>query len=130
MKQKYYLDINGDKVEVTEEIYTEYMRAKWREENQKRRDRKRNSSLEELKNNGQEVSDYYNIANIVEDLFIKEELRKIILQLTKEEQKIIHYKFYFNKTEREIANRLNLSQSTIHRRLIDIYKKIKFFIEK
>lgn len=33
MEKKYYIKINDMKVEVSEEIFTEYMRAQWREEN-------------------------------------------------------------------------------------------------
>lgn len=125
MKQKYYLNINGIKVEVTEEIYTEYMRAKWREETQARRNKQRNFSLEAMNEQGRELCDNNFLEDEIDNIFLYKELQNALLQLSKEEQRIIGYRFYDNYTEREIGELLNVSHQAVHKRLNTILRKLK-----
>ncbi len=70
MEKKYCIKINDTKVEVSEEIFTEYMRAQWREENQDRRNKKRNCSLEAMNEQGKEITSVSFIEDKINDIFL------------------------------------------------------------
>ncbi len=129
MEKKYYIKINDMKVEVSEEIFTEYMRAQWREENQDRRSKKRNCSLEAMNEQGKEIASVSFTEDKINDIFLYKELQNALLQLNKREQTIIGYKFYANYTEREIATKLNISHQAVNKRLNTILKKLKVFLK-
>ena len=59
-----------------------------------------------------------------------EKLRKGLSALSDEELYIIDHLIYQERTERELAKKLNISQNTVHIRKVKILEKLKNFLEK
>ena len=59
-----------------------------------------------------------------------EKLREGLSTLTDDELYIIEYLIYQEKTERELAKKLHISQIAVHKRKVKILEKLRKFLEK
>ena len=138
----------GQFVEVTDEVYTAYMRG----------DRKMRYFEADLKSerpvygsNGEikqvlpsredsldrlmeeNTRQFATAAESVEDVVIRklvvDKLHTALIQLTKEERDFICALFFDEKTESEVAKGLGVSQQAVHKRKNRILKKLKNFFE-
>lgn len=135
--------VEGNLIEVTGEVYEAYMKGdrkiryfemdlKTEKIYVKENDRvavipSREDSLERLmEDNAEQFAD--NSEN-VEELAIRkvtyETLYKALNKLTKEENSLVYALFFENKTEREMAVLMGISQPAIHKKKIKILKKLK-----
>lgn len=142
------LYINGQPVQVSEEVYREFMRAEEKERYFMRRLKKgrflvdseqqtvtyipsREASYEQLL---EEDWDFPSPGETVDDTAVKayllEKLQEALHSLSDEEMALIQELFYLEKTEREAAALFQLSQNTIHYRKNRVLKKLKRFFEK
>ena len=120
MADKNYIILKcGTKIQISEEIYKEYNRAKVREKNRYRDDKKRIVSLEEMCEFGNELSVLKlqkSVEDIVLDNLMKEKLQEALLTLSKDEQILLNEIYYNRRTEREMAKMLNISQFGVNKR--------------
>jgi RNA polymerase sigma factor (sigma-70 family) len=130
---KRYIWLDGEEIYVNEDVYNEYMRATWREENRRRACEKHECSydflcehdLDEQTVRGQALVD-----EIVADKLLLEELYLALEELTADERDIINALFFEDKTERNLSAETGIPHSTIHSRKNAILKKLKKFFEK
>ena len=136
--------VRGQFVEVTDEVYTAYMRGdrKMRYfENDLKCERpvygsngeikrvipSREDSLDRLME--ENARQFAVNAESVEDVVLRkltvDKLHTALLQLTKEERALIYALFYEEKTEREYAEQLGLYRNAVHVRKIKTLKKLK-----
>ena len=91
----------------------------------------REVSLEHLSEKGEQ---FFDNSPSVEDTVLKsiqiESLQEALLTLTEEEAFVIKAVFYENKTERDVAALLGVTQPALHKRKNKILRKLKLFIEK
>lgn len=130
--------VRGQFVEVTDEVYTAYMRG----------DRKMRYFEADLKSERPVYGSSGKLAGIffhepvqgilpagesVEDVVIRklavDKLHTALMQLTKEERDFICALFFDEKTESEVAKGLGVSQQAVHKRKSRILKKLKNFFE-
>lgn len=130
MCKKYFIYVKGKKVPVSEEIYRAYMRPVWREKKKKERNKKYhdkyNKSNKEcsLNNKRKDL-----IGDITVDKVLLDTLLKALPKLRYDEQQLIDRLFVKEKTEREVAKEIGVSQQAISKRLTKIINKIrKLFI--
>ena len=143
MSRKYIMK-NGTAVEVSEEIY-EYLtrsdrRIRYVEKDLKRSRYiidsehettkvipKREESLDRLTEIGKEFPD--GESDFQENMILKIMLEQALAKLSNEERYLITQLFYFNKTERELAQELGIKQSNINKKKHRILGKLHKFLE-
>ena len=144
MSNKKYTMKNGQAVEVSEEIY-EYLvksdrRIRYVEEDLKRNIYiidsvnekvmvfpKREQSLDRLTEIGKDFAD--STSDFQDNTILKIMLDKALAKLSDEERYLITQLFYFNKTERELAQELGIKQSNINKKKHRILEKLHKFLE-
>lgn len=144
MSKKYTMK-NGKAVEVSEEIY-EYLvksdrRIRYVEEDLKRNTYiidsvnekvtvipKREQSLDKLMEIGMDFSD--DRTDFQDNMILKIMLERAMSNLSDEERYLITQIFYFNRTERDLADELGVYRNAIHSKKVRILKKLKKFIEE
>lgn len=123
------LDFGVEKeVEVSEEVYLEYMRPFWREDRQRRREREYGVifSTEESAENGYDIPDDYNLEEAV---IYKEALNALLdelNQLTEQERDLVLCKFDKTLTLEKLSKKYGISVSKAHRE----QKKLVILIEE
>lgn len=130
-KIEYYIRIDHIWVQISKEVYSLY-RNSYRKIN---RDNKRDKGLCHF--DDIELAALHSIEtnemNILDSIHVRElfqKLHKVIERLSVDEQKIIYEIYFKDKTEREVASILNISNSTLHYQKIKILKKIKQSLEQ
>ena len=142
------LYINGQPIQVSEEVYREFMRAEEKERYFMRRLKKgrflvdseqqtvtyipsREASYEQLL---EEDWDFPSPGETVDDTAIKayllEKLREALHILSDEEMALIQELFYLEKTEREVCVALNVAKSTLHDRKTRVLEKLRKQLDK
>ena len=126
----YYFKIKGQYHEVSEEVYkTCYNSFKKEEREKEKRSEFKVSSLDQLDNNNTALVDkiaddknQYDIFNVNEEV---ENVMNIINHLSEEEKDLITNLLINNKTERELAIKMGISQSAVNKRKKRIIENIK-----
>ena len=120
-KERYLLPTEGKMIEVTKAQYQSFYQHKRREKYLEERDRAHNlqhySDLDTDEILGEEMFSYPEEIGVEEKVINKmllDTLLQCLRELPKEDQIVIQTLFYQNKTEREYAEELGLTQSTIH----------------
>lgn len=144
MSNKKYTMKNGKAVEVSEEIY-EYLiksdrRIRYVEEDLKRNTYiidsenekvtvipKREQSLDKLMEIGMDFSE--DTTDFQDSMILKIMLEKAMSNLSDEERYLITQIFYFNRTERELAQELGIKQSNINKKKHRILEKLHKLLE-
>ena len=144
MANKFYLYINGKPIEVTEELYTYYMRSEWR--NQYRDVKLKNGriivdndnstmtfegskevSLDSLLDQGAQISD---ASEPFDEVFIRNTwLYEALDKLSIRDRYIITQLYFEQKTETELAKELDVSQAFIHKKKAKILDKLHKLLE-
>lgn len=161
--QQRNIEIDGQKIPVSEEIYRAYKRPLWAEHKRKERakrccnengnrctkscrkcdsERADNElppiertfdvlSLDRFSEDGFEAPDTYDLAELVADQLLLEELYTALDELDPENRRIMKL-FSFGKSEREIAADIGLSQKGVNKRkarlLALLRERLKNFI--
>ena len=140
MANKRYLEINGKEIEVSEEVYKEYMKPIWREELQykdriktvaeKNGNYVQSGSLEtgfvETKEYGLplsldaakeydfEVTSVKNTEDIVTYKLLEEAFLEVISEFSERDKKVLKLLFLYEMKEREVAEVVGISQKTVN----------------
>lgn len=131
--KKYYLDVNGKKVEVSKEIYLEYWKLKNRENYLKRLDAKYGLlHFSSFDHDGHFVGsipdENVDVEKIVETKMRIEDLYKALFKLNNEERKIIDALYFEDKSIRDVARETNTNPMKISRKHKSILDKIRNFL--
>ena len=145
--QQRFIDIDGEQVPVTEEVYRAYKRPLWAEHKRKERekrcrdergnrctgdcskcDKERTGSVLSLsrlvEENGFEPADTVDIAEMVADSLLLEELYAALEKLDPNNRRILEL-FSNSKSEREIADDIGLSQKAINKRKSKLFAQLR-----
>lgn len=152
--QDRFVDINGQKVPVTEEVYRAYMRPNWsehkrnerakrcRDENSKRCTKNCGNCSKQrigthysldsfLEDFGFEPAAKVDVADLVADKLLLEELYVILNELDRDSRRIIEL-YSIGLSEREIATKVGVSQKAVNKRKIKLFtllqEKLKNFV--
>ena len=148
--QQRYLEINGEQVAVTEEIYLAYMRFEWKEQKRIEREGRcrdengnrcmedcrrcreyrdgRPVSLDKLDEDGFVITDPIDAQKYIEDKLLFEAIYDAIDALESKNRHIISL-FYAGLTEREIAAQVGLSQKGVNKRKNRIFEQLREKLE-
>ena len=152
---QHYIKIDGKKIYVTEEVYRAYKRPAWAEHKRKEREKrciisdgkgrtKRCTedcskcgkqrtgsalSLERFKEEGFEITDPIDIAELIADKLLLEELYAALKELDPEEHSLIDALFFKNRTERDYATDIGLKRQSVNKRKKIILEKLRVIME-
>lgn len=126
MDKEYFIKINGRQIPVSKEVYYAFKRPAWRERKRRQVRAEKELSLEAFADAGFEIpSGQALVDEIVEDKLLLDMLSKALSELTEEERVLIDELFFNDKSEREIAREIGVSQPAIHKRRNRILEKLK-----
>ena len=133
--KKDYTMANGKTVEldVTAEINEILVKFERRDKNEKRNKRRRNEASVEgmFEETGWEPTDKtVNIERDYDESEEKETLADAITGLNERQKLIVQLHYYEEKTEREIAALLGVSQPAVNKQLAVIHKTLRKYFEK
>ena len=135
MDKKYYWIIDGNYYEVSKETY---QKLKKEHDHSKRLEKYENEavilSLDALVTEDHNGYDFVADPDVnVEDEAIQNvmigKLRAILKSLSGKELELIHMLYELNKSEREIAEKLDISQNAVHKQKKKLLAKLKKFLE-
>lgn len=116
---------------VTETVYREYRCAQDRERYHARRHKQAAVSIEQLRECGWDIpADREPVDEAAERAYLIGQLGRALHSLTDEELNLIQELFYLEKSEREVAKRLQISQNTLHYRKSKVLGKLRKFLER
>lgn len=136
VSKKYYWKMNGYLYEVSEEQYKKYKKEYDRSKRlEKQRQEMIILSFDALDTDdciGESVfaDPNVDIESEVVDSIMHEKLNIALTQLSDEETFLIEQLYYLNKSERNLAEMLNLSQNAIHKRKHKILMRLKEILGK
>lgn len=150
-KQERYILTNGQQIKVTEEVYRAYKQPAWAEHKRKEREKRcyisngkgktkrctadygkckkqRTGSVLSLdkfeEEFGFEPSDNMDIADMIHDKMLLEELYAALEELDPENRRIMEL-FSIGKSEREIADIIGKAQKTINKRKTKLFAQLR-----
>jgi len=148
-QKKWYITVGAERIEVTEEVYHAYWHYTEKEKyfmgklkqggfvsSQEEETAKfissREDSLERLSEHGIQFEDTStpSPADVVtkDGLFFL--LNQALSKLSEEEMHLIRELFYYEKTEREVCEALHYAKTSLHKKKVQILKKLKKEMEK
>ena len=126
MDKEYFIELNGRQIPVSKEVYDAFKRPAWKERKRSQVRAEKELSLEAFADAGFEIpSGEVLVDEIVEDKLLLDMLSKALSELTEEERVLIDELFFNDKSEREIAREIGVSQPAIHKRRNRILEKLK-----
>jgi len=126
MDKEYFIELNGRQIPVGKEVYDAFKRPAWKERKRSQVRAEKELSLEAFADAGFEIpSGQALVDEIVEDKLLLDMLSKALSELTEEERVLIDELFFNDKSEREIAREIGVSQPAIHKRRNRILEKLK-----
>lgn len=130
MDKKYYLFVNGKKIEVSEEIYKVYWQEKNHENYLKQIDKKNHlllfSSLDQDGHfEGNVADDKCDLNKVIQTQIMIEAVRDAVSKLTDEEKEIIQRLYYDDETLRMVAKDKKISHPAMIKRRDKILNKLK-----
>ncbi len=130
MNKKYYLFVNGKKVEVSEEIYKVYWQEKNHENYLKQIDKKNHLLLfSSFDQDGHFESnirdDSFDLNKVIQTQMMIEAVRDAISKLTDEERDIVTRLYYDEENLRTVAETKKISHPALIKRRNKILKKLK-----
>ncbi|HQA15823.1 MAG TPA: sigma-70 family RNA polymerase sigma factor [Candidatus Avimonas sp.] len=126
MDKEYFIELNGRQIPVSKEVYDAFKRPAWKERKRSQVRAEKELSLEAFADAGFEIpSGEALVDEIVEDKLLLDMLSKALSELTEEERVLIDELFFNDKSEREIAREIGVSQPAIHKRRNRILEKLK-----
>lgn len=129
-RKKYYFNIKGSFIEVDKEVFNVCYNSYKKELRQQAKDIDAELvSLQDVNKDGIELSDFVGIDNdYINEIYNRNRISDImqcINELNDRDKELITNLLIKEKTERELASLLNVSQQAIHKRKNVILKKIK-----
>lgn len=129
-RKKYYFNIKGSMVEVDKDVFNVCYSSYKKQLRQQDKDIDAGLiSLQEINREGIELSDFVSTdTDYVTDLYNQERIAKImkcINELDEKDKLLITNLLIKEKTERELAQLLNVSQPSIHKRKVAILKRLR-----
>ena len=142
-KERYYIGINGQSVEVSRELYEVYYKGQRKEkyftEDLKREHTKINHNTGEtivvpsredsyerlIEAEKQFIDGIESVEDIVIRMIMLEKLKKVLTKLSDEEMEIIQALFYQEISEAELAKQLGTARTTLQSRKYNILEKLK-----
>lgn len=128
MARQYVIHVDGQDIEVTEQVYRAYKRSLWNERSRRRYRMNHEVSMDAMREVGTELkSDDALIEDIVADKIMLEALFAALQSLAEQERTLIHALFFEEKTMREVAGMLGISHVSVHKqkqRILDKLRKI------
>ena len=126
MDKEYFIELNGRQIPVSKEVYDAFKRPAWKERKRRQVRAEKELSLEAFADAGFEIpSSQALVDEIFEDKLLLDMLSKALSELTEEERVLIDELFFNDKSEREIAREIGVSQPAIHKRRNRILEKLK-----
>lgn len=126
MDKEYFIELNGRQIPVSKEVYYAFKRPAWKERKRSQVRAEKELSLEAFADAGFEIpSGEALVDEIVEDKLLLDMLSKALSELTEDERFLINELFFNDKSEREIACEIGVSQPAIHKRRNRILEKLK-----
>lgn len=141
-----YIEIDGEKIPVTEDIYRAYKRPLWTEHKRREREKRCRDangyrctkdcsqcekqrtgsvlSLDKLTEDGIDIADPTDFAQVIEASLIMEALRDAVDKLDPLDRQIIEL-FCIGKSERDIAAVVGLSQKGVNKRKARIFAELR-----
>lgn len=132
MSKQYHIKLNGELIPVSEEIYRTYKQPQWREKKRANVRRKREVSLDAMLENGDSIQFDLGqafIDELVADKLLLDELLEALTKLNIEERALIDELFFKGKSERQIAESVNISHQAIHKKKKRILAKLKNLLD-
>lgn len=142
-----YVEIDGQQIPVTEEVYRAYKRPLWAEHKRKeraKRCRDQNGrrctkdcrtcgkaregsvlSLDKFADDGYEVADPADMADLVADKLLLELLSDALDTLEPDERSLIDALFYKDRTVREYAAEIGVSHQAVVKRKQKVIEKLR-----
>ena len=135
MPKEYYLYVNGQRVEVSEQIYKVYWREKEHEKYLEQVDKKNHllffSSLDHDGNFVDNLADEsVDVEKIIETQILIETVRKAMSRLNDEERDIIERLYFNDETLSSVARSKKVSYQAIQWRKNNILKKLKVLLKE
>lgn len=135
MNKKYFLFVNGKKIEVSEEIYKAYWQEKNHENYLKQIDRKKHlllfSSFDHDGHFEESIIDEdVDVEKIVQTYMMIDALRNAISKLSDEEREIIDRLYLNDETLRKVAQEKRISHTALIKRRNKILEKLKECIKE
>lgn len=129
-RKKYYFNIKGNFIEVDKDVFNVCYNSYKKQLRQQDKDIDADLvSLQDVNKDGIELSDFVGVDNdYIDDIYNRNRISDImqcINELDDNDKELITNLLIKEKTERELANQLNVSQPAIHKRKNVIIKKIK-----
>ena len=147
MENQFYIEIDGEQIPLTEEVYRAYKRPLWVEHKRKERamrcrDENGNCctkscrecpklrdggdlSLEKFTDDGFEIADSVDIAELIADKLLLEQLVVALDDLDPDERALIDALFYNGRTERDYAAEVGISHQAIGKRKKKVIEKLR-----
>lgn len=144
---KRYIEIDGEQITVTEEVYRAYKRPAWAEHKRKERAKRCRDengnrctkncwectklrdggdlSFEKFSDDGFEIADSVDIAELIADKQLLEQLVDALDDLDPDERSLINALFYNDLTERDYAAEVGISHQAIGKRKKKIIEKLR-----
>jgi RNA polymerase sigma factor (sigma-70 family) len=141
------IEINGEQIAVTEEVYRAYKRPLWAEHKRRERDKRcgyehsdvcagecrlcdkdrksRALSLERFHEDGFDIPDKIDMAEFVADKLLAETLETALSALEPDNLRIVKMLFFEDMSEREVAANIGLSQKGVNKRKAKILAQLR-----
>jgi RNA polymerase sigma factor (sigma-70 family) len=126
MAKEYFVVIDGEKVLVSEELYHAFKRPLWAERKRREVRAEKERSLDAFMYDGFDIpSEQALVEEIAMDKLLLEMLMAALAELTDDERSLINALFYDEKSEREVADEIGLSQKAVNKRRHRILEKLR-----
>ena len=141
-----FIEINGQKIPVTEDVYRAYKRPAWAEHKRQEREKRCRDengsrctgdcskcakqrigatlSLDRFTDEGFDVADDVNLPELIADKLLLEQLYIALDELDPDNRRIMQF-FSIGKSEREIAAEIGLSQKAINKRKTKLFAQLR-----
>lgn len=123
----YYMKINGKWTEISKEVYSIYKSSYQK----MYRVLKKESDFVDYYGDIEIIAESFVNQDLIEEIMLKDKkslLHKIMINLSDEEVFLIKSIYFDDMKEKELADKLNVSQQLIHYRKNKILKKLKFYL--
>lgn len=142
-----FIEIDGEQIPVTEEVYLTYKRPLWAEHKRKERAKRCRDengfrctkdcklcpklrdggdlSLDKFSDDGFDIADSVDIAELVADKMLLEQLVAALDDLEPDERSLINALFYNDRTERDYAAEVGISHQAIGKRKRKVIEKLR-----
>ena len=135
-KEKYVIKVQGQLIEVSEDVYYAYFRMERQERTQEEKQQRNEVMSYDALDNGETLG-LESIADLtapsMEDLAVAKEmierLHHAVAALTQNDRELIRAIYFEGKTEREYARQLGCSQNKVFKQRVRILSKLKMFLD-